>query len=156
MVSKLQNVILFNKLDQKQPSSEFECLPLVPFLAFQVCGAHLSPASAHHISTSQQGKRNFISHQVAPAALISVDEQEEMKAQKAFYDKIEQEMSKKLTKRLKFWQKVSLVYMPVFALTFASVFWLAGLQHAGILQAFQNISKKLLRNSQEKWTLCYL
>ena len=56
-----------------------------------------------------------------------------MKAQKAFYDKIEQEMSKKLTKRLKFWQKVSLVYMPVLALAFASVYWLAGLQHAGIL-----------------------
>ena len=75
---------------------------------------------------------NFANYQVAPAALISVDEQEEMKAQKAFYEKIEQEMSKKLAKRLKFLQKVSLVYMPVFALTFASVFWLAGLQHADI------------------------
>ena len=76
---------------------------------------------------------NFANYQVAPAALISVDEQEEMKAQKAFYEKVEQEMSQKLAKRLKFLQKVSLVYMSVFALTFASVFWLAGLQHADIL-----------------------
>ena len=97
--------------------------PLYTFLLFKY---------AVQMSKSQQCKMN-VSLQVAPAALISVDEQEEMKAQKAFYDKIEQEMSKKLTKRLKFWQNVSLVYMPVFALAFASVFWLAGLQHAGIL-----------------------
>ena len=103
------------------------------FLDFQVYGAHLPPVSARHISRSQQCKINLVNYQVAPAALISVDEQEEMKAQKAFYDKVEQEMSKKLTKRLKFWQKVSLVYMPVLALAFASVYWLAGLQHAGIL-----------------------
>ena len=107
----------------------FEHLPLAPFLAFQVCG----PSFPVAVQATYPGKMNLISHQVAPAALISVNEQEEMKAQKAFYDKVEQEMSKKLTKRLKFWQKVSLVYMPVFALAFASVFWLAGLQHAGIL-----------------------
>ena len=70
---------------------------------------------------------------MAPAALISVNEKEEMQAQKAFYEKIEQEMGKKLAKRLAFWQKVSLVYMPAFALTFVAVYWFAGLNHAGII-----------------------
>ena len=74
-----------------------------------------------------------VNYQVAPAALVSVNEKEEMQAQKAFYDKIEQEMGKKLAKRLAFWQKVSLVYMPAFALTFVAVYWVAGLKHAGIL-----------------------
>ena len=65
--------------------------------------------------------------------MVSVNEKEEMQAQKAFYDKIEQEMGKKLAKRLEFWQKVALVYMPVFALIFVAVFWIAGLKHAGII-----------------------
>ena len=72
-------------------------------------------------------------YQVAPAALVSVNEKEEMQAQKAFYDKIEQEMGKKLAKRLAFWQRVSLMYMPAFALTFVAVYWVAGLKHAGII-----------------------
>ena len=70
---------------------------------------------------------------MAPAALVSINEKEEMQAQKAFYEKIEQEMGKKLAKRLACWQKVSLVYMPVFALILVAVYWFAGLSHAGII-----------------------
>ena len=56
-----------------------------------------------------------------------------MQAQKAFYDKIEQEMGKQLTKQLEFWQKVAKVYLPAFALAFVAVYWFAGLKHAGII-----------------------
>ena len=62
-----------------------------------------------------------------------MNEEEELRAQKAFYDKIEQEMGKKLTEKMEFWQKVSLVYMPAVALIFAAVYWMAGLSHAGII-----------------------
>ena len=56
-----------------------------------------------------------------------------MQAQKAFYEKIEQEMGKRLIKQLEFWQKVAIVYMPAFALAFVAVYWFAGLSHAGII-----------------------
>ena len=65
--------------------------------------------------------------------LVSVDEKVELQAQKAFYDKIEAEMGGKRMKRLEFWQKVSLVYLPVMAIFFVSLYWLIGLRNAGIL-----------------------
>ena len=64
---------------------------------------------------------------------MSVDEKEEKIAQKAFYAAAEREMSRKRSQKLKFWQKVSLVYNPILALTFASVYWLVGLKHAEII-----------------------
>ena len=64
---------------------------------------------------------------------MSVNEEEELRAQKAFYDKIEQEMGRKLAKKLAFWRKVSLVHMPIFALAFAITYWIAGLKHANII-----------------------
>ena len=64
---------------------------------------------------------------------MSVDEKEERMAQKAFYEAAEREMSRKKAQNLKFWQKVSLVYNPIFALSFASVYWLVGLKHAEVI-----------------------
>lgn len=64
---------------------------------------------------------------------MSVNEEEELRAQKDFYDKIEQEMGRKVAKNLAFWRKVSLVHMPFFALTFAVIYWIAGLRHANII-----------------------
>ena len=64
---------------------------------------------------------------------MSVNEQEEKNAQKAFYAAAEKEMSRRKAQKLKFWQKVSLVYNPIFALTFASVYWLVGLKHAEVI-----------------------
>ena len=63
-------------------------------------------------------------------ALVSTNEKEEMRAQKAFYDKIKSEMSRKRSNRLAFWKKVSLVYNPIIALSFVAVYWIAGLKHA--------------------------
>lgn len=62
-----------------------------------------------------------------------MNEEEELRAQKAFYDKIARDMGKKLAFKLAFWKKVSLVHMPVFALTFATIYWFAGLKHANVI-----------------------
>ena len=69
----------------------------------------------------------------ANTALVSVNEKVELDAQKAFYEKIESEMGRKRTQKLRFWQNVSLVYAPVFALGFMAVYWIAGLRHADII-----------------------
>lgn len=73
--------------------------------------------------------------QVAPAkmALVSVNEEEERRAQKEFYEKVASEMGKKKAKKLAFWKRVSLVYIPIFALVFISVYWVAGLKHANVI-----------------------
>ena len=56
-----------------------------------------------------------------------------MKAQKAFYDRIKSEMSEKRSRKLEFWQSMTLFYTPVFALVFVTVYWIAGLRHANII-----------------------
>ena len=65
--------------------------------------------------------------------LVSVYEKEELEAQKQFYEKIEREMTAKQSRKLEFWRKVSLVYLPLLALGFVSVFWIAGLRHAEVI-----------------------
>ena len=62
-----------------------------------------------------------------------MNEDKELKAQKAFYDEVEEEMRRRLAKKLAYWQKVSLVYMPGLALVFAVSYWIAGLKHADII-----------------------
>ena len=66
-------------------------------------------------------------------ALVSVNEKEERKAQQAFYERIEAEMSKKKGRKLAFMKRVALVYNPLVAVIFAAVYWVAGLRHAGII-----------------------
>ena len=61
---------------------------------------------------------------------MSVNEEKERNAQKAFYEKIEAEMGEKRSEKLSFWMKVSMVYNPIFALTFVVVYWIIGLRHA--------------------------
>ena len=62
-----------------------------------------------------------------------MNEEEELKAQKAFYDEVEKNMRKRLTTKLAYCQKVSLVYMPGLALVFAVSYWIAELKHANII-----------------------
>ena len=64
---------------------------------------------------------------------MSVNEEEELRAQKVFYEKIKQEMDGKMAKDLAFLRKVSLVQMSIFALTFAAIYWIAGLRHANVI-----------------------
>ena len=65
--------------------------------------------------------------------LISINEREEKDAQQKFYNRVQEEMSKKKKKSLKFVQKVTIVYSPSFVLIFMMVYWIAGLKHAGII-----------------------
>ena len=66
-------------------------------------------------------------------ALVSINEKEERKAQQAFYERIEAEMSKKKARKLAFMKRVALVYNPLVAVIFATLYWVAGLRHAGII-----------------------
>ena len=77
----------------------------------------------------------FCPPKVKPANmnLVSVNEKEELKAQKEFYDKIQKQMGEKRKKRLEFWRRMSLVYLPAMALIFVSLYWLIGLKSAGVL-----------------------
>ena len=69
----------------------------------------------------------------APATLVSINEKIELSAQKSFYDRIEGEMGRKRSQKLKFWKNVSMVYAPIFALVFMTVYWIAGLKHADLI-----------------------
>ena len=67
-----------------------------------------------------------------PASLVSVNEKEELEAQREFYRKIEMEMGKKRLKKLEILMRVNLVYLPLVALSFAALFWFVGLKNAEI------------------------
>ena len=75
----------------------------------------------------------FFSGKPSNRNLVSVNEKEELEAQKQFYEKIEREMTAKKTRKLEFWRNVSLVYLPLLALGFVSVFWIVGLRHAEVI-----------------------
>ena len=47
--------------------------------------------------------------------------------------KHEMEQRRQKAKRLNFLQRVSLVYNPLIALLFVSVYWITGLNHAGLI-----------------------
>ena len=66
-------------------------------------------------------------------ALVSVNEKEELAAQKQFYDKIEAEMGQKRSQKLNFWQRVNIVYAPIVALGFVIMYWTSGLRHANVI-----------------------
>ena len=70
---------------------------------------------------------------VRPANLVSINEEEELKAQKKYYANIEAKMKTKKRKRLAFMRKVSLVYNPIMAVVFVVVYWFMGLRHADII-----------------------
>lgn len=68
-----------------------------------------------------------------PVSLVSVNEKEELEAQREFYKKIEMEMGKKRSKQLERLRKINLVYLPFMALTFAVIFWFVGLKNAEVI-----------------------
>ena len=87
------------------------------------------------IVVNHSGEITSCSTKVKPANmnLVSVNEKEELKAQKEFYDKIHKQMGEKRKKKLEFWRRTSLVYLPVMALIFVCLYWLIGLKSAGVL-----------------------
>ena len=60
-------------------------------------------------------------------------EEEELQAQKDYYQKIKQEMGIKRAKKLAFLMKLSLVYIPFLALMFATLYWIIGLRQAEVI-----------------------
>ena len=58
---------------------------------------------------------------MAPVFVVKTEERTAQKAQRKRKD------------ALKFWKNVSLVYIPILALSFAAVYWIAGLKHANII-----------------------
>ena len=71
--------------------------------------------------------------QVKPASLVSVNEKEELEAQREFYKKIEMEMGKKKSKQIERLMRINLVYLPLIALSFVALFWFVGLKNAEII-----------------------
>ena len=73
--------------------------------------------------------------QVKPSkmTLRSINEKEELQAQKAFYEKIKSEMDAKRAKKLSFMKKLSMVYIPSLCLVFAVLYWIIGLKQAEVI-----------------------
>ena len=78
-------------------------------------------------------KLNYFVWKVRPANLVSINEEEELKAQKQYYASIEAKMKTERRKRLNLMQRVSLVYNPLMAVVFVVVYWVMGLRHADII-----------------------
>ena len=68
-----------------------------------------------------------------PANLLSVNEREELEAQKEFYNRINMEMGKERTSKLELVKRVNLIYLPVMALSFVAIFWFVGLKNAELI-----------------------
>ena len=77
--------------------------------------------------------RDKIFVKVKPANLVSVNEKEELEAQRAFYSKIESEMSIKRTRKVERLSRINLFYLPIICLSFVIIFWVVGLKNAEIL-----------------------
>ena len=68
-----------------------------------------------------------------PAELVSINEKEELNAQRKYYADIEAKMRNARRARLSLMQRVSLVYNPIMAVVFVVVYWVMGLRHAEII-----------------------
>ena len=64
---------------------------------------------------------------------MSVYEKEELEAQKEYYANIKQEMGKERKRKLKFLEKLSILYIPSLALLFAILYWVIGLKQAELI-----------------------
>ena len=65
--------------------------------------------------------------------LVSVNEKEELEAQRGFYAKIAREMSEKRSRKLKRLERMNLIYLPIICVSFVFVFWVVGLMNAELL-----------------------
>ena len=71
--------------------------------------------------------------QVKPYSLVSINEKEELEAQKELYKKIDLEMSAERARKLENLRRINLIYLPLLAVTFVVIFWIVGLKNAEIL-----------------------
>ena len=68
-----------------------------------------------------------------PASLVSINEKEEMEAQKQYYNNLEMEMTAERMKKLAKLRRINLIYLPLMALTFVAIFWAVGFKNAEII-----------------------
>ena len=71
--------------------------------------------------------------QVKPCSLVSINEKEELDAQKQLYMTIEMKMSAERARKLEKLRKINLIYLPMLALIFVGIFWIVGLKNAELL-----------------------
>ena len=71
--------------------------------------------------------------QVKPYSLVSINEKEELEAQKQLYMAIEMKMSAERARKLEKLRKINLIYLPLLALIFVVIFWIVGLKNAELL-----------------------
>ena len=71
--------------------------------------------------------------QVKPYSLVSINEKEELEAQKQLCMKLEMKMSAERAKKLEKLRKINLIYLPLLALIFVVIFWIVGLKNAELL-----------------------
>ena len=65
--------------------------------------------------------------------LRSINEKEELQAQRVYYEKIKLEMNAKRAKKLAFMKKLSMAYIPLLCLVFAVLYWIIGLKQAEVI-----------------------
>ena len=70
--------------------------------------------------------------QVKPHSLVSINDKEELEAQKQLNKIIEMESAER-ARKLEMLRKINLIFLPVLALTFVLIFWIVGLRNAELL-----------------------
>ena len=69
----------------------------------------------------------------APSALVSINEEKELMAQKELYEKIVSELDEKRSQRLARLRRISLVHVPGSFTIFAVMYWVIGLRQTGTI-----------------------
>ena len=70
--------------------------------------------------------------QVKPHSLVSINDKEELEAQKQLNKIIEMESAER-ARKLEMLRKINLIFLPVLAFTFVLIFWIVGLRNAELL-----------------------
>ena len=65
--------------------------------------------------------------------MVSIDEEKELAAQKAYYEKIMSDLDEKRLYRVAYLRKISLVHVPGMFTIFAIMYWVIGLKQAGAI-----------------------
>ena len=86
--------------------------------------------------------------------LVFAIDKEELEAQRQFYDEVEEKMAAKRAKKLESGRRVSLVFLPLLALSFVSFFWVVGLIKT--LQDFPGSLGNYLFHNSIEYQLLYI
>ena len=79
--------------------------------------------------------------QVKPHSLVSINDKEELEAQKQLNKIIEMESAER-ARKLEMLRKINLIFLPVLAFTFVLIFWIVGLRNAEVLSNEYSMQEK--------------